>query len=146
MATPSLTTIRAALLAAALLALLAFAAPASASLATLTDSCTRKDAADDNTANGFQLPYIFCDDGVPPTGGRTPNEGAVDAVPVPAKYAGFAELPPKAADARSVPGADSNGNIALDVDLSLPDPSFSKPRGGFPVMVMMHGCCSGNKT
>ena len=59
MATPPLTTIRAALLAAALLALLAFAAPASASLATLKASCTRKDAADDNTANGFQLPYFF---------------------------------------------------------------------------------------
>ncbi|HEY3021583.1 MAG TPA: CocE/NonD family hydrolase C-terminal non-catalytic domain-containing protein, partial [Solirubrobacteraceae bacterium] len=145
MATSSLTTLRAALLAAALLLLLA-AAPASASLATLKGSCTRKDAADGNTANGVTLPYIFCDDGVPNFGGRTPNPGAQDAVAVPAKYAGFAELPPKAADAASMPGADANGNIALDVDVSLPDPSFSKPRGGFPLMVMMHGCCAGNKT
>ena len=45
-----------------------------------------------------------------------------------------------------MPGADANGNIALDVDVSLPDPSFSKPRGGYPLMVMMHGCCAGNKT
>src|SRR4051794_20851514 len=96
--------IRLALFASALLALLVAAAPASASLQTLKDSCVRKDAADGNTANGFQMPYFFCDDGVPQSGGRTPNPGAVDAVPVPAKYAGFAGLPRKAADATSVPG------------------------------------------
>ncbi|HEX2088490.1 MAG TPA: CocE/NonD family hydrolase C-terminal non-catalytic domain-containing protein [Actinomycetota bacterium] len=123
------------------------AAPASADLASLKGACTQKDAVDNDTANGTTLPYTFCDDGVPPTGGTEPNEGAVSAVPVPAKYKGYIGLPAKASDAATMPGADSNGDIALDVDVSLPDPTLNPPPSkGYPLIVLMHGCCAGNKT
>src|SRR4051812_15411281 len=65
--------------------------------------------------------YRFCDDGLPNAGGRVANVGGVAAVTVPARYDGYAGLPPKSANAASVPGADANGDIALDVDVSIPD-------------------------
>jgi len=44
-------------------------------------------------------------------------------------------------------GADPNGYISLDVDVSMPDPGLNpEPPGGYPLMVMMHGCCWGDKT
>ena len=43
-----------------------------------------------------------------------------------------------------MPG-NSNGDVALDVDVSLPDQGKSGT-GPYPVVVMMHGCCSGSKT
>src|SRR5687767_2669988 len=68
--------------------------------------------------------FVRCDDGVPPTGvgGTNPNDGGVSAVTVPAKYGGngYAGLPPRAADAGSVAGADADGNIALDVQVHYP--------------------------
>lgn len=64
------------------------------------------DAADGNVANGNQLPYRFCDDGVPDQGGVTPNVGAVKAVAVPASYDGHLGLPAQAAGAATEPGAD----------------------------------------
>ena len=88
--------------------------------------------------------YIFCDDGLPPTGGTTPNEGGIAAVTVPAKYEGGWEgLPLKAPDAADEPGADSQGDVALDVDVSMP--ATPAPVGGYPLMVMVHGCCGGTK-
>ncbi|HEX8744805.1 MAG TPA: hypothetical protein VF712_16895, partial [Thermoleophilaceae bacterium] len=57
----------------ALLLALCAATSASADLSSLKDSCQPKDAADGDTANGITLPFRFCDDGLPPTGGRTPN-------------------------------------------------------------------------
>jgi dienelactone hydrolase len=104
---------------------------------SLKSSCTLK-----TPHPGFS--YQFCDDGLPPTGGTTPNPGAVSAVPVPAKYSGYEGLPAKAGDAASVPGADGNGDVALDVDISIP--TLPAPSGGYPVIAMMHGCCSGSKT
>ena len=66
---------------------------------------------------------------------------------VPASYAGFEGLPAKAADAVTIPGADPAGDIALDVDVTLPDPGLHPPpAGGYPLLVFMHGCCSGTKT
>jgi X-Pro dipeptidyl-peptidase-like protein len=87
-----------------------------------------------------------CDDGVPAFGGTTPNPTGAKAVTVPAKYGGnhYTGLPGKAPAAGAVPGADSNGNVALDVDLTLP--TVAPPKGGYPMLVFMHGCCSGNKT
>lgn len=119
---------------------LLLAAPASADLASLKAACAPRDAAGDGS-----LPYVFCDDGVPPSGGTEPNPGAVRAVAVPQRYDGFAGLPPKAApDPAS--GADANGDIALDVDVTLPDPALNPPpEAGYPLMVMMHGCCAGSK-
>jgi hypothetical protein len=132
--------------AAAAIACLAIAAPASADLTTLKASCQQRDAADGDTANGVALPFRFCDDGVPPVGGRTPNVGAVGAVTVPQKYDGFLGLPPKVAPDPNA-GADPDGNIALDIDVSLPDPGkFPPPPGGYPLVAMMHGCCAGDKT
>lgn len=133
-----------ALLAAALV-IAGAAAPAFAGLASLKAACVTRDAADDNVTNGLQLPYRFCDDGVPPVGGTTPNVGVVNALAVPQKYDGFQGLPPKVApDPNS--GADANGDIALDVDVSLPDPILNPPpQAGYPLIMMMHGCCAGSK-
>jgi dienelactone hydrolase len=65
-------------------------------------------------------------------------------VEVPARYEGFAGLPDKSPDATNVPGSDPDGNIALDVDISVP--TGPAPPGGYPLIAFMHGCCSGNKT
>jgi dienelactone hydrolase len=122
------------------------AGPAAADLSTLKASCGPRDAADGDTSNGRALPFIFCDDGVPPVGGRTANVGAVSGVAVPQRYTGYAGLPAKTTPDPNA-GADANGDIALDVDVSLPDPTrYPRPADGYPLLVMMHGCCSGNKT
>jgi hypothetical protein len=48
--------------------------------------------------------------------------------------------------ALTVPG-NSAGDVALDVDLSVPDPvRHPVPTAGYPLVVLMHGCCSGSKT
>jgi dienelactone hydrolase len=115
-------------------------------------ACSTRDAADNNIGNGLQAPYVFCDDGVPSNsplpgpGGLIPNLTGASAVTVPAKYGadGFTGLPAKAGDAGSMAGADASGNVALDVDVSLP--ASAPPAGGYPLIVLMHGCCGGNKT
>ena len=84
-----------------------------------------------------------CDDGNTPTFGRTPNVGGVRGVRVPAKYDGFEGLPAKAADATRVPGADADGFVTLDVDISRP--TTPAPPGGYPLIAFMHGCCAGDK-
>jgi dienelactone hydrolase len=90
--------------------------------------------------------YWFCNDGVPAFGGTNPNPAGLSAVTVPAKYGGdgFTGLPLKAADAATMPGADAAGNVALDVDVTMPD--TPPPGGGYPLVFMMHGCCAGDKT
>lgn len=129
------------------------------------DNCAAFDAADGDADNGIELPFIFCDDGVPPRGG-----GAA-GIPVPAKYAANSKgndwkgLPKPASEAE-VAEADAaedlqpepGGRITLDVDITLPPsrraarelgldiPTMRRPRGGFPVIALMHGCCGGNKT
>lgn len=68
------------------------------------------------------------------------------AVAVPQRYAGYRGLPAKA---RPDPGAgaDSDGFVALDVNVALPDPRrHPRPRGGYPLIALMHGCCSGSKS
>ena len=115
------------------------AAPAAAEVPeTLADpsNCTTIEPAD-----GYS--FVKCDDGIPAQGGETANPDGALAVTVPAKYRGYARLPRKADDATEVPGADSRGNVALDVDVSLP--STPPPRKGYPLVFLMHGCCSGNK-
>jgi dienelactone hydrolase len=115
------------------------------------DVCEERDAADNDTANGVELFYKFCDDGVVPSGG-----GAA-GIPVPVKYAADASgddwtgLPAPAqqaqvdaADAERDLQPESGNRITLDVDVTLP--AGSAPRRGFPVIVFMHGCCGGNKT
>lgn len=90
---------------------------------------------------------VRCDDGLPPSGGTTPNPTGESAITVPAKYgsgaATYAGLPQRAADAVAVAGADPAGNVALDVDVTLP--TGEPPAGGFPLLFFMHGCCGGNK-
>jgi hypothetical protein len=93
--------------------------------------------------------YQFCDDGLPPTGGTTPNQPGTNAVKVPAKYQAttgddYTGLPAKASDASTMPGADNQGEISLDVDISIP--TAAAPPGGYPLLVFMHGCCSGSKS
>ena len=120
--------------------MLVLAAPAAAKVAhTLDDPANCESVAPAPSVTVYR-----CDDGVPPSGGTNPNPGGVQAVTVPARYAGYVGLPPKARRAQSVPGADARGNVALDVDLTLP--TIPAPSRGYPLLVLMHGCCSGNKT
>ena len=126
----------------AAVAALALAAPAAhADLEQLKAACAPRDVAD---APGQR--YVFCDDGLPQSGGATPNPGAVAAVAVPAAYAGVDGLP--AADpaaAATIPG-NADGTVALDVDVSLPDPARHPKTGrGYPLVAIMHGCCAGSK-
>lgn len=124
---------------------LALAAPAPAAI---PDSLTRPESCEPR-APGNGSTIVVCDDGVPSSapapgpGGTIPNEGGAAAVTVPAAYGGdgFDGLPPRAADAPSMPGADDGGDIALDVDLTYPQRS----RGRHPLLVFMHGCCGGNR-
>jgi hypothetical protein len=121
------------------IACLAAPIPASAAIPaslTLSTNCSTDTTAPED--------YVFCDDGIPNAGGITPNLTGASAVTVPAKYGGdgFTGLP-ASAGALSDPGADASGNIALDVDVSYPNPAdFPGPR---PLLVFMHGCCSGSK-
>jgi hypothetical protein len=122
---------------AALLVTLVSASAASAAIpSSLTASCALQTPAPGHSFNK-------CDDGLPPASGTTPNVGGVNAVTVPAKYDGWEGLPAKAADATTVPGSDANGDIALDVDISMP--TIPAPAGGYPLIVFMHGCCAGTK-
>jgi len=124
------------------------AAPAaSADLSSLLApaTCTAKDAS---TGGGPALPYTFCDDGVPSaSGGTTPNLTAQSAIKVPSAYTGITGLPATDA-AAAVPGEDPTDNtVALDADVTLPAPTKNPmPAAGYPLVMMMHGCCSGNKT
>src|SRR5687767_6602414 len=43
--------------------------------------CKLRDASDDDPADGVELPYVFCNDGLPPEGGGSLS------IPVPVKYA-----------------------------------------------------------
>ena len=130
----------------AAIATLGTAPPAQADMASLEAACQLRDAADGNTANGpDRLPFFRCDDGIPSAGGAIPNAGGALALEVPAAYQGFAGLPAKdPVAAAAVPG-NSAGNVAIDADLSLPDPRVHPPGGGYPLVAFMHGCCSGQK-
>jgi len=131
------------------------------------DTCALKDASGpvEPAASGPEIPYVFCNDGLPPrTGGSA-------GIPVPVKYAADADGDdytglPAPATQEEVDAADANedlqpekGNrITLDVDITLPpttktlaefgfeSSSVPTPQGGHPVIVLMHGCCAGNKT
>ncbi|HZI90451.1 MAG TPA: EAL domain-containing protein [Thermoleophilaceae bacterium] len=130
----------------ALAAMLAWAPTASADLPQLLATCAERDAEDGEVVSDNALPYYFCDDGVPAFGGRNPNPAGLQGIEVPSAYTGAAGLPAKDASA-VVPGEDADGDITIDADLSLPDPAkFPVPGAGYPLVVMMHGCCSGNKT
>ena len=107
------------------LAAIPMATPARADLASLKNSCVTKFAV--TTPQGPALPYTFCDDGLPPVGGRTANEGAKNAVAVPEKYLDYDEQPIKA-KAEQGTGADRNGDIALDADVSIPDHKLAPQR------------------
>jgi hypothetical protein len=103
---------------------------------SLKDACTTQ-----SPHAGYS--YKLCDDGIPLAGGIVPNLDGAAAVTVPAKYEGYTGLPEKASDAADMRGADANGDVALDVDVSLP--TTPAPPGGYPLLVFMHGCCSGSK-
>ena len=119
---------------------------AQADLASLKASCRTADALDGRRSNAVQIPYRFCDDGLPPVGGRTPNEGVRRAVAVPQRYADYPGLPGRVSPDPDA-GADSKGFIALDTNVALPDPRrHPRPRGGYPLIVLLHGCCGGSKS
>ncbi|HYI44805.1 MAG TPA: CocE/NonD family hydrolase C-terminal non-catalytic domain-containing protein [Actinomycetota bacterium] len=135
-----------------------------AALTGLVDAtdCKLKDAADADPANGTELPYIHCDDGLPPEGGGSLS------IPVPVKYAAtggndWSGLPSPASvdEVAAASGEDlqpeRDNRISLDVNITLPPsraaqalvgaqvPVIKPPKGGYPVIVLMHGCCGGNK-
>jgi dienelactone hydrolase len=99
---------------------------------------------------GPGIPALRCNDGVPAFGGTTQNATGANAITVPAKYGGdgYTGLPDEAPDATTVPGSaqagPEAGTVALDVDVTLP--TAAPPPGGFPMVVLMHGCCAGDKT
>lgn len=130
-----------------------------------SENCSPLDAADGDVENGLDLAFIRCDDGLPPSGGGSAG------IPVPAKYAANAKgndwsRLPKPATVEETAEADveedlqpeSDNRITLDVNVTLPPsprvtkefglelPTVKPPRRGFPVIVLMHGCCGGNKT
>lgn len=118
---------------------LLLAPSAQASLETLKAACGEPRSP----ADAPGLSYRVCDDGVPSVGGTTPNPGGDRAVEVPAAYQGVEGLPPKdPLGAAGVPG-NSAGNVALDVNVTLPAGPI--PPGGRPLVALMHGCCSGEK-
>jgi dienelactone hydrolase len=92
------------------------------------------------------LSAFRCDDGVPAIGGGLiANPTGASAITVPAKYGGdgYTGLPAKAADAEEMPGADGDGMIAVDANVTLP--GAPPPADGYPLLVLMHGCCGGSK-
>lgn len=125
------------------------------------ENCAKRDAADDDTANGIELLYLLCDDGVVPSGGGS------NGIPVPAKYAATdgddwsgLPAPASAEETATAAGTDDiqpegDNHITLDVDITLPpsaasvlypeDPPRGAPASGNPVIVFMHGCCGGNR-
>src|SRR5918999_1309600 len=131
-----------------------------AALGTLTEGANCADLnaapgvapAPSPTAGAEGLPYRKCDDGVPD--GRT---GGARGIPVPAAYHAssgndYSGLPAPASsdevasvdEERDLQPDESGDRITLDVDVSLP--AKPPPKGGYPVIVFMHGCCGGNKT
>lgn len=126
------------------------------------ETCVKKDAADGDVDNGIELLYVFCDDGIPPSGGGEAG------IPVPAKYAAtkgndWSGLPAPASAEETAEAAatddirpEGDRHVTLDVDITLPpsaasvlypeDPPRGAPASGNPVIVFMHGCCGGNKT
>lgn len=140
------------------------------SLAALTglvdeDDCKPGDALDGDIENGLQLPFVLCNAGLPPRG------GGEFAIPVPVKYKSNAfgddhsGLPKPASLEEAAAAAaiddlrpERENRISLDVDITLPPtrpmkrllgldvPVVKPPKGGYPVIVFMHGCCGGNKT
>ena len=128
------------------MALAALPGLAQADLASLKASCRTADALDDRRSNAVQIPYRFCDDGLPRAGGRTVNKRARRAVAVPQRYAGYSGLPRKVSPDPGA-GANSKGYIALDANIALPDRRrHPRPRGGYPLIVLLHDCCGGSKS
>lgn len=129
------------------------------------DHCSLRDASDDETSTDARLPYVFCDDGVAPSG------GGGNGIPVPVAYHPSAggndwdglPLPATAEEAAAADATydlqpESDGRrITLDVNVTLPTgagiagehdagwPRKRPPSGGWPVVVFMHGCCGGTK-
>ena len=130
------------------------------------EHCTLRDASDDEVTDDTVLPYVFCNDGVVPSG------GGERGIPVPVAYHpsvsgnDWARLP-RPATPEEVAAADATFDlqpegdttrITLDVDVTLPPsrgiateyaqgwPTKPAPRGGYPVVVFMHGCCGGSKS
>lgn len=127
--------------------------------------CQLKDAADDETSADTELPFVFCDDGLPPSGGGSRG------IPVPVAYHSSATGNdysglPRPAPADEIATKDTafdlrpeaaGDRITLDIDVTLPSsagiaaeygelwPVAKTPKTGFPVIVLMHGCCGGNK-
>lgn len=140
------------------------------SLAALTslvdkEDCKPGDALDGDIENGLQLPFVLCNDGLPASGGGD------FAIPVPVKYKADASgddhsrLPKPASLEEAAAAAviddlrpERENRISLDVDITFPPtrpmkrllgldvPVVKPPKGGYPVIVFMHGCCGGNKT
>lgn len=129
------------------------------------DHCQLMDAADDEIVTNNELPFVKCDDGIGASG------GGANGIPVPVAYhsnaAGndYSGLPLPADEAQraekiatyDLQPDEAGDRVALDIDITMPASSgiateyaqpwnlTKAPKGGFPVIVLMHGCCGGNK-
>lgn len=128
--------------------------------------CQLKDAADDETETNVELPFVKCDDGLPT------SSGGANGIPVPVAYnsnaAGndSAGLPGPAEETQraekistyDLQPDEAGDRVTLDINVTMPASAgiageyeqpwnlTTAPRGGFPVIVLMHGCCGGDKT
>lgn len=127
--------------------------------------CQLKDAADDEITTNNELPFVLCDDGLPA------GSGGPLGIPVPVAYHSSAAGDdsnglPRPADPEEITEKDATfdlqpdeqgDRVTLDVNITLPPsrglaseyeqpwPIKKPPKGGFPVIALMHGCCGGNK-
>jgi predicted acyl esterase len=127
--------------------------------------CQLRDAADDEIETNTELPYVKCDDGLPASG------GGANGIPVPVAYTSnasgddYSKLPLPADETQRAEKValydlqpDEPGDrVTLDVDITMPAAGgiageyeqpwklTKTPKDGFPVVVLMHGCCGGNK-
>lgn len=127
--------------------------------------CQLRDAADDEIVTNNELPYVKCDDGLPANG------GGANGIPVPVAYKSnssgddYSRLPRPADEAQreekvalfDLQPDEAGDRVTLDVNITMPAAGgiateygqpwklTKAPKGGFPVIVLMHGCCGGNK-
>lgn len=130
------------------------------------EHCQLKDAADDETETNIELPIVKCNDGLPS------SSGGANGIPVPVAYNSNAAdddsagLPRPADETQrtekiatfDLQPDEAGDRVTLDINVTMPASAgiaqeyeqpwnlTKAPRGGFPVIVLMHGCCGGDKT
>ncbi len=93
-------------------------------------ACPAKDALGRRDRQRHVLPYTFCDDGVPgAAGGATPTLAADERGRGAERLHGIRGLPGHRRAASRCPARTRSTTVALDVDVSLPDPAHVPAAG-----------------